>query len=94
MHRRGRSSIRVSVDAVVYLSDIDDHDLEAEFYRRNPARTIAANMDLVQEAREELLRNRPNHALALLERACFPTKIEPVLPNDTRLMQLPTASRA
>jgi hypothetical protein len=81
-----RSSISVTVD--IDLCEIDDEVLEAEYMRRNPSRSAesAPDMDLVRHAHEELLRNRPNHALALIERAIHPTPFDH---GNTRLMQLP-----
>lgn len=88
MRRRGTSSISVSVDVDVYLDDIEDDDIKAEYERRaiGPTGGDGAAMDLIREAHEELLRGRPNHALALIERALFPTLIDP---RGTSLMQLP-----
>lgn len=70
------SQIYIDVDDVI--DQIDDDDLIAEVRSRKLHLTLIGDVehfdrDYVERAYEELLRGRSSDAIALLERALFPT---------------------
>ena len=65
----------ITIPITEFLCDVDDDDIVREFKNRKlkldgPAEET--DMDVVREAHNELMRNRPLEARAILERILFP----------------------
>ena len=73
-----RGAITVTVEVSDIVADIATEDLESELRSRKSLvadGVPAIERELIEMARDELIRRRPESALALLDRALFPMSV-------------------